>query len=243
MAEKSEQLMTEGESELPMTEREMINFLESTGRFQIQLVGTPNVKKENPDIKPPDHHLGRNFSIKVPTIPQFSGTTTIPKGEISFPEWRFEVNCLLNDSELSESSILQAIRSSLRGTARKMLLPMGETATARQIMAKLDALYGDTSSNEMLMQEFFNLSQSADESVTDYGCKIELALQSAIANGYLASEKRDCHLRHQLWHGLYSERLKDQTHHKCDSVDNYDQLLKEIRIVERGLTNSSRSKR
>lgn len=227
--------------QLKMTEVEMINYLESTGKFEIKAVGTPKVKPE-PQIAEGSNYFGRHFSSQVPKIPQFSGISTIPKGEISYPEWRFEVNCLLNDPEMSDSIILQAVRSSLRGTARKMLLPMGESASARQIINKLDALYGDTSSNEMLMQEFFNLSQNSDESVTEYSCRLELALQSAIENGYLAPDKRDCHLRHQLWHGLFSERLKDQTHHKFDSVDNYDQLLKEIRVVERGLSISSKPK-
>lgn len=238
--------MAEGGLETPydqlkMTEEEMINYLKSTGRFQIKSVGTPEVKPEH-QVADGSNYFGRHFSSQVPKIPQFSGISTIPKGEISYPEWRFEVNCLLNDHEMSDSVILQAVRSSLRGTARKMLLPMGERASARQIINKLDALYGDTSSNEMLMQEFFNLSQNSDECVTEYGCRLELALQSAIENGYLAPEKRDCHLRHQLWHGLFSERLKDQTHHKFDSVQNYDQLLKEIRVVERGISNSSKSK-
>lgn len=234
--------MAEGGIEDPCSqvtdkEEEMIHFLESTGKFEIRTLRVHNVKEEL-HTSSSSNNVGRNYSSHLPKIPQFSGTTTISKGEISYPEWRFEINCLLNDPEMTESLIFQAIRSSLRGTARKMLLPMGEKATVEQIMTKLDSLYGETSSHEMLMQEFFNLSQNDDESVTDYGCRLELALQSAIENGYLACKERDCHLRHQLWHGLHSERLKDQTHHKFDSVRTYDQLLKEIRVVERGLTNT-----
>ena len=52
--------------------------------------------------------------------------------------WRYEVRCLKVDGLLSEANVLQAIRKSLRGTARETLIPLGEEATSDSMIAKLD---------------------------------------------------------------------------------------------------------
>ncbi|KAH3720439.1 hypothetical protein DPMN_063338 [Dreissena polymorpha] len=43
----------------------------------------------------------------------------------------------------------------------------------------------------------------------------------------------------RLWSGLHSEALKSSTRHKLDSSQQYDQLLKDIRQVERELQLSN----
>ena len=95
----------------------------------------------------------------IPKVPQFSGDDPPQKGDVSYPEWQFEIRCLRNDPEVSSSQLVQAIPRSLRGTARKMLIPLGEKATVDDILTKLDALFADISTNGMSMQEFFNSFQ------------------------------------------------------------------------------------
>ena len=56
--------------------------------------------------------------------------------------------------------VTQSIRRSLRGTAKTMLIPLGEKASVKQILEKkLDILFGEISNNGMIMQEFFNAFQ------------------------------------------------------------------------------------
>ena len=56
----------------------------------------------------------------VTKIPSFSGDDQ--KGDVTYTEWRFEVRCLLRDTEVSASMVVQAIHRSLRGTAPRILV-------------------------------------------------------------------------------------------------------------------------
>lgn len=82
--------------------------------------------------------------VKLPT---FSGEQ-IQKGEVNFDVWSYEVRCL--KTQYPESVILQSVRSSLKGTARNMLIPFGETATVDIILQKLDDFYGNVYTAEFL---------------------------------------------------------------------------------------------
>ena len=82
------------------------------------------------------------------------------------------------------------------------------------------------------MQTFYSASQKEGESVTAYGCRLENILQMAVQNGHISSYAKDDMLRSKFWTGLRSDKLKNQTRHKYDSIKSYDLLLKEIRAVD-----------
>jgi hypothetical protein len=188
-----------------------------------------------------EQSLHYNVTPFVPKLPLFTGDEPLQKGDCIYTEWRYEVRCLLSDPECTEHGILLAIRRSLKGTARKIMIPLGENACSGDILEKLDAMFGDVSTNGMIMQEFFNAQQLANESVTSFGCRLETLLQSAIDKGHLTSSARNDLLRHKFWTSLSSEKLKAQTRHKYDSVLDYNSLLREIRQVEKELSISSQT--
>ena len=51
----------------------------------------------------------------------------------------------MGDSEVTDNSILQAVRRSLKGYARKMMIPLGELTSVTDNLEKLDAMFGDVS--------------------------------------------------------------------------------------------------
>ncbi|XP_062602869.1 zinc finger CCHC domain-containing protein 18-like [Saccostrea cucullata] len=178
---------------------------------------------------------------QIPRIPQFSGDEPPQKGDVTYREWRYEVQCLMNDPEIKETVIIQSIRRSLRGTAKTMLIPLGEKASVQEILDKLNILFGEVSNNAMIMQEFFNAYQFQGECATSFGCRLESMLQNAIDNGYLNESSKNDLLRHKFWTSLSSDRLKSQTRHKYDTLKNYDQLLLEIRRVEKEIMINKKS--
>ena len=224
-----------------LSEKELIDALTSYGNYDVvPKSSTPGKEAKSrmaahfpPPIETTHIH---NTSPSIPKIPFFSGDSPPQKGDITYNEWRFEISCLISDSEMLPSVILQALRRSLRGTARKMLIPLGEKATVKDILTKLDSLFGDVTTKGMVMQEFFNCVQGADESVTAFGCRLESLLQTAIDSGNLSQEAKNDLLRHKFWTSLQSERLKSQTRHKYDTIKNYDDLLREIRMVEKEIS-------
>ncbi|XP_041349398.1 modulator of apoptosis 1-like [Gigantopelta aegis] len=175
-------------------------------------------------------------STYVPKIHQFSGDDPPQKGDVSFNEWRFEIQCLLADPDMTPSVVLQAVRRSLKSTARKMLISLGERAGVEDILSKLDILFGDVVTNGMIMQEFFNAFQKKDESVTAFGCWLESMLQLAIDYHCLDRNSKNDLLRHKFWISLKSDQLKSQTRHKYDTIKEYDELMREIRQVEKELS-------
>lgn len=94
------------------------------------------------------------------------------------------MQCLIGDPDIKTNLLIQSIRRSLRGTAKTMLIPLGEKAGVKQILDKLDIFFGEIANNGMIMQEFFNAFQLPSENVTSFGCRLETMLQNAIDNGY-----------------------------------------------------------
>lgn len=177
-------------------------------------------------------------SPNIPKIPSFSGDEQMQKGEVLYKEWRYEVNCLTNDPEMTPGILVQAIRRSLKGTAKSVLIPLGENASVHQILRKLDNLFGEISTNGMIMQQFFNASRNTAESVTSFGCRLETLLQTAIDQGYMDNKAKNELLRHKFWTSLNYPELQAQTRHKYDTIKEYDILLREIRKVEKEINEN-----
>lgn len=176
--------------------------------------------------------------FEVPKLPYFSGDQPPLKGDETYAVWRFETKCLLSEN-LPEQIILQVIRRSLRGTARRTLISLGEHASSCDILDKLDILFGEVSTNESVMQSFYNASQKISENVTAYGCRLEALLQVAVESGHVTVAARNDMLRSKFWTGLRDEKLKILTRNKYDSISDYNRLLREVRSVEHELSASS----
>ncbi|XP_021341185.1 uncharacterized protein LOC110442076 [Mizuhopecten yessoensis] len=221
---------------IPVNEEEEppVPRAESTPKRSLRFVGTS--QSYPPDD--PSHNVTNVYSNPhhIPKVPQFSGEEPPLKGDVSYAEWRFEIRCLGEDPEISNSTLVQAMRRSLRGIARRMLIPLGDKATSREILYKLDSLFGDISTHGMLMQEFFNSSQKPNESATAFGCRLESLLQPALENGSLHKSSKNDLMRHKFWTSLSSDKLKSQTRHKYDTLTGYSELLREIRVVEKELS-------
>ena len=97
------------------------------------------------------------------------------KGDETYDVWRFETKCLISEN-LPKHVVVQVIHKSLRGTARRALISLGEHATSQQILDKLEILFGEVSTNESVMQTFYNASQKVSENVIAYGCWLEALL-------------------------------------------------------------------
>lgn len=184
-----------------------------------------NVQFEQPNIST----LGQ---VYVPKLPLFSGSSEVPKGEVSFDVWEFEVKCLLNDSHLPESVLFQSIRNSLKGQARSMLMSIGEHARPVDIVNKLDGFYGNVESGEDLMQSFYNDCQKTSESIVSFGVRLEEVLSRAVNKGHIDIVAKDTMLRNKLWTGLRNKDLKRTTHHLYNNIKDFQSLLREIRKVE-----------
>ena len=111
-----------------------------------------NKATNNEEINPDKNALYPKFSV-------FSGEEPKPKSEASYEEWKYEVHCVRNDRIHSEHIIAQAIRKSLRGQAKRVLLPLGPTANIEEILNHLEGVFGNVATGESVLQEFYASSQ------------------------------------------------------------------------------------
>ena len=151
----------------------------------------------------------------------FCGSEEPQKGETSYEVWNFEVKCLQKSNYLPDHLLLPAIRNSLKGTARSMLVPLGESAYVKDILLKLDGFYGKVSTNETLIQSFYCDFQKDTESIVAFGSRIEQTLSRAVRYGHIDLVAKDAMLRSKIWTGLKSQTLKNSTRHFYDSIKDF----------------------
>lgn len=174
---------------------------------------------------------------RIPQISQFSGENL--KGDVEFEVWKYEVSCLLRDGIYSESAVLEAVRRSLKGKARTVLLHLGEWATMPEIMREMEGIYGIVSSSEELKEQFYSATQREGESVVDYSLRLEHLLCSYKMD--LDRETRNDMLRTRLWSGLRDQELKNVSRFKYETERSYTQLRKVLRQIEQELHLSRKS--
>ena len=158
--------------------------------------------------------------IKLPT---FSGSEQTQKGEFSYDVWSYEVRCL--KGQWPDHVLLQPVRSSLKGTAREILIPLGESASVDNILAKLEDFYGNVCTQENIMQNFYSDHQQEGESIVTYGSRLEQCISKAVRLGHIDANAKDAMLRSKFWSGLKSSQLRNATRHKYESVKEFHSLL------------------
>lgn len=75
------------------------------------------------------------------------------KSDATYDVWRYEVECLLNESYKPET-ISHAIRRSLKGEASRVVMHLGPGASTISILKKLDSIYGIVAEREDILAEF-----------------------------------------------------------------------------------------
>lgn len=168
-------------------------------------------------------------AVNVPRLPVFSGSEA--KGEASFVHWRYEVRCLVSEG-LKDSVILQAVRRSLRGQAADVLLHLGEGVAIRDLLAKLDVVFGDVLSTESVLENFYSSRQLAKESMALWACRLEDILQKAVLKGAFEESASKEMLRSKFWSGIFDPNMKMALRHHFDSGMDFSDLLTHARVVE-----------
>ena len=167
-----------------------------------------------------------------PYITPFSGIDPVPKNESSFEDWRVEIRSLIESGEYSDYEVAQLIRNSLKLPAKKAVFTLGSSATSKDIIEKLQNVFGNVASGESVLTEFYTSAQKSDESVTMWGMRLEQIVQRGIEKGQIEVEKRDEMLRTRFWRYLYNKQLQNATVVHFDQIKNFDQLRSKVRSEE-----------
>lgn len=186
-----------------------------------QLGATAKIKTEQTDETTKQY-------MNFPRISTFSGS---PRGETSYELWRYEIQCLLNEKVYRHDQILQAIRRSVKGEAANILMRLGPGATIDSIIQKMNSIYDTIDSCQRILGQFYSAQQEENESVSDWGCRLEQIINKAVMHGEVRHSQVDNMLRHAFWGGLRSD-LKDISGYIHDKILSFDELRSELRAIE-----------
>lgn len=247
---RSDQTLHKKNQEVDATARHSLMGNIETDKEEMSITQSSSLKEKNLSIAPanqrPETDTSDKTELMFPTVAassldrtfyfpkfsSFSGEESRSKKESSFEEWIYEVNCLRRDNIYSDAVIGQAIRKSLTGQAKKVLLTMNERVTVDEMLDRLEGVFGNVATPMSILQEFYTVSQRADESVTAWGLRLEEILKKAIEKGQVRQEDRDELLRNKFWRSLKNEKLKSATRLDFKTATSFDVLRKKVRAEE-----------
>ena len=72
------------------------------------------------------------------SLPRFLGTTPTPKSEASYKVWKYQLEAIKDEENLTENQSKQIIRKSLCGEAAEVIVGLPVTATTSEIISALE---------------------------------------------------------------------------------------------------------
>jgi hypothetical protein len=130
-----------------------------------------------------------------------------------------------------EKDIFDAIRASLTGKAGAIMARLGTDATVKDLLDKMDSVFGEVGAEADCLAAFFGARQQPKESIADWSCRLEQLLDAARRQAELP-KKPDVLLRNMLWTGLQPD-LKDATLYLYDTAQSFDSLRVALRRFEK----------
>ena len=216
---------------------------------QLETVVQKSVDKVNTGSKTQVNNPEFNLTIPEGVLPQrggkppkisiFSGDDSRPKGEVTYSQWRYEVD-MLRDS-YSEELLKEGVVRSVRGVASDLIRFLGPTVSLEEMLTKLDTVYGAVSSFDSLMMGFYSVMQEKGEGVRGFATRLERNLNE-IHSQYpnrLPDYDREKHLKERLFHGM-RKGLRDTIRFRYEIPGTtYSSLLLSARKAETEICDRS----
>ena len=145
--------------------------------------------------------LTLGLHIGTPKISTFSGDMPPGKTQVSYEQWSHEVQCIKD--HYPELVVRESIIRSLNGAAADMARYMGPTAGVSKILEKLSVIFGMVASFDVLMQNFYKITQGGNEKVPSFVTRLEGTLNQIRIRcpRWIANHEVPWHLKDQLFHG------------------------------------------
>ena len=177
--------------------------------------------------------VGEPQIIRVEQTPKLTAFTG---GSDDFDAWEYEVQGLLADGRHEEATLREAVRKSLKGDAARVLRSLGRSPSVTQILDKLRGIYGPVDTGSDLLERFCRQVQGGNETVSDWGCRLERLMTQVRESGQLTGDP-ELLLRSRFWKGLYSDRLREATRFRAETISDFDRLRVEARKTEQELAD------
>ena len=121
--------------------------------------------------------LSTRLQLGILRINTFSGKAMLGKMEVSFEQWYHEVQCVKD--HYPEPVFWESIVRLLKGAAADMAQYMGPTASMAHIshiLQMLTIIFGTMVSSDVLMQNFYKVTQGNHKKVSSFTTRLEGSL-------------------------------------------------------------------
>ena len=123
--------------------------------------------------------------------------------------------CLELEQTWPSSLLLHTIRKFLTVMAHDALQNLGLKVTVKQVVSKLDSMFGSATSPEQLLENFYVFKQSSNQSIAQWGTHLE-AREAQQANSTASTTVRDM-LRGKFFSVLFSQQIWNCIRHRFDA--------------------------
>ena len=131
----------------------------------------PSPTQPNADVGHLINTLTSGLCLGAPGINTFSGKAMPGKTEVSFKQWYHEIQCMKD--HYPEVVVWESMVRSLKGAAADMARYMGPTASVSNILQKLTVNFGMIASFDVLMQNFYKVTQGNHGKVLSFTTRLE----------------------------------------------------------------------
>ena len=198
------------------------------GELQTQSIQGSTIRIPSESTCHPAVHHEERLQTKTPALPVFSGDLPVPKGEVEFDNWIFQIKSL--QKTFTDDAIRNAVVANARGIARTVVRAVGYDAELSLMISHLEDRFGLGDTNDALLLEFHQMSQGVNEKVQDYGSKLECKfkiLQERFPGRYAAVQLKD-----RFFSGL-QDKMRDSMRFLYMQDDcTFSKLLKGAMIAE-----------
>ena len=162
----------------------------------------------------------------------FSGIEPVPKNEVDYEQWTFEVNDAL--ARYPAQQIREAVLKSLRADAATVIRHQGVGCSLGTIIQRLDMSFAPETEVDVLLQDYYQLKQGVDEKAQAFAVRLEAALEKIRTHypeSYPAKHSAPS-LKDRLFHGL-QKPIRDSIRYKYEDREiDFPRLLAAARKAE-----------
>ena len=228
--------------ELDLKEREL-DLKEKSLSYRERLLSQDRILNRQAGMQhyepPRTHFVDTDHKL---TINTFSGLENRPKHESSLEEWKAEIRSIVASGAHSARAITQAMRQSLKGPARRIIVTLSPTATISEILQSVEDIYGNMSSKHTVYREFYTAHQWERETVADWGLRLEDIMQLLQTKRNINEGEKQEMLRETFWRGLANKEIKSALRSAFESKESFEILRRKARAEEHELTLPERQK-
>ena len=169
---------------------------------------------------------------RTPRLSFFSGEDPPGKNEKTYEQWIFDVKTIR--PSYPEGLLKEAIFGSLKGSAADIARGLGPETTVDKVLELLDGVFGRKTNPDVLMQDFYKITQDAKEKVSNFGIRLKVALDRILVfhPESLTSEEAAKKLKDRFYYGVRQNVREGLRYYYEVLQADYTTLLTKARSIE-----------